>query len=99
MTRPDVPASLPVGLIAELKALVLNAVELPAPDGGLDDNEVLFGPQARLALDSLDGLEISMAIQERFGVRMTDSKETRRALVSIANLAQYLADRQPDRQP
>jgi acyl carrier protein len=79
-------------LIAELKTLVLDAAEKPAPPGGLSDDEVLFGPESRLMLDSLDALQISMAIQQRFGVRMPDSKETRRALTSIANLAQHLAE-------
>lgn len=79
--------------IEELKALVLEAVEKEAPPGGLDDDEPLFGPEARLDLDSLDALQISMAIQGRFGVRMPDSKETRRALVSIANLALHLEER------
>ena len=80
-------------LIAELKAVVLEAAEKTAPEGGLADDEALFGPDSRLALDSLDALQISMAIQERFGVRMTDSKETRRALTSIAHLAQHLSER------
>lgn len=79
--------------IDELKALVLEAVEKDAPPGGLGDDEPLFGPEARLDLDSLDALQISMAIQSRYGVRMPDSKETRRALVSIANLATHLQDR------
>jgi len=79
-------------LIAELKTLVLEAAEKEAPAGGLTDDEVLFGPESRLMLDSLDALQISMAIQQRFGVRMPDSKETRRALTSIANLAQHLAE-------
>jgi acyl carrier protein len=83
----------PAELIAALKTLVLEAAEKQAPDGGLGDDEALFGPEARLALDSLDALQISMAIQERFGVRMPDSKDTRRALVSIASLAQYLHER------
>jgi acyl carrier protein len=83
----------PTDLIAELKTLVLDAAEKTAPAGGLADDEVLFGPASRLALDSLDALQISMAIQQRFGVRMTDSKETRRALTSIAHLAQHLIDR------
>lgn len=83
----------PAELIAALKSLVLQATEKDAPDGGLTDDEILFGPQSRLALDSLDALQISMAIQQRFGVRMTDSKETRRALSSIAHLQQYLHDR------
>ena len=77
-------------LITELKALVLEAAEKQVPEGGLTDDEVLFGLGTRLALDSLDALQISMAIQERFGVRMPDSKDTRRALSSIAHLAQHL---------
>lgn len=79
-------------LIAELKALVLEAAEKTAPGGGLTDDEVLFGPESRLALDSLDALQVSMAIQTRYGLRMPDSKDTRRALTSIAHLAQHLAE-------
>ena len=78
-------------LIAELKALVLEAAEKTVPEGGLTDDEALFGPESRLALDSLDALQVSMAIQERYGVCMPDSKETRRALTSIAHLAQHLS--------
>ena len=77
-------------LLAELKALVLEAAEKPAPEGGLGDDEALFGPESRLALDSLDALQVSMAIQTRYGLRMPDSKDTRRALTSIAHLAQHL---------
>ena len=78
-------------LIAELKTLILEAAEKTEPPGGLGDDEVLFGPDSRLALDSLDALQVSMAIQERYGVRMPDSKETRRALTSIAHLAEHIA--------
>lgn len=81
---------LPDDLLAELKALVLEATEKAEPAGGLADDEALFGPESRLDLDSLDALQLSMAIQERFGVRITDSKETRRALTSVTHLAQYL---------
>ena len=77
-------------MIAELKTVVLQAVERDAPEGGLTDDEPLFGPDARLDLDSLDALQVSMAIQQRYGVRMPDSKDTRRALASIAHLAQHL---------
>ena len=82
-------------LIADLKALILDAAEKEAPPGGLTDDEVLFGPDSRLALDSLDALQVSMAIQERFGVRMPDSKDTRRALSSVAHLAEFLRTRRP----
>lgn len=76
-----------------LKTLILDATDKTEPVGGLADDEILFGPESRLQLDSLDALQISMAIQKRYGVRMPDSKETRRALASLANLAQHLTDR------
>ncbi len=76
--------------IEALKALVLDAAEKEAPAGGLGDDEPLFGPDSRLALDSLDALQVSMAILQRHGVRLNDSKDTRRAMVSIATLADYL---------
>lgn len=74
----------------ELKALVLSSADKDEPQGGLADDEVLFGPESRLMLDSLDALQISMEIQKRYGIRLPDSKETRRALSSISHLAEYL---------
>lgn len=80
-------------LRAELKALILGAADKTEPPDGLSDDEILFGPESRLALDSMDALQISMAIQKRYGVRMADSKETRRALASISALAAHLGAR------
>ena len=80
----------------ELKTLLLDAADKDEPDDGLRHDEVLFGPDSRLGLDSLDALQISMAIQKRYGVRMPDSKDTRRALVSLNNLAEYLSLRQAE---
>ena len=77
----------------ELKALILSAADKDEPSGGVTDDEILFGAESRLSLDSLDALQISMEIQKRYGVRMPDSKETRRALSSIAYLAEYLSAR------
>jgi acyl carrier protein len=77
--------------IAQLKALILEAAEKENPPGGLRDDEELFGPQSRIALDSLDALQISMAIQKKFGIRMADSKETRRSMSSVVGLAKHLS--------
>lgn len=81
--------------VAALKALVLEAAEKPEPPGGLTNDEPLFGNGARVDFDSLDALQISMALQKRYGVRMNDSKETRRAMESIAHLAAYLHQNMP----
>jgi acyl carrier protein len=80
---------------AELKALILAAVDKDEPADGLRDDEPWFGPESRLDLDSLDALQISMAIQKKYGVRMPDSKDTRRALVSLLALAEYLHNHRP----
>jgi acyl carrier protein len=77
----------------EVKNLILEAADKEEPAGGLSADELLFGPESRLLLDSLDALQISMAIQKRYGVRMPDSKETRRALTSLAHLADHLTAR------
>jgi acyl carrier protein len=77
----------------ELKALILYAADKDEPQGGLADDEILFGPESRLMLDSLDALQISMEIQKRYWIRLADSKETRRALTNIAHLAEYLSVR------
>jgi acyl carrier protein len=79
--------------LAELKTLILEAVEKTEPAGGLRDDEPWFGDESRLDLDSLDALQISMAIQKKYGVRMPDSKETRRALASLTTLAEHLRAR------
>ena len=79
----------------ELKVFILEAVEKDEPVGGLREDEPWFGPESRLGLDSLDALQISMAIQKKYGVRMPDSKDTRRALVSLLALAEYLHDHRP----
>jgi acyl carrier protein len=76
--------------LTELKALILAAVDKDEPADGLRDDEPWFGPESRLELDSLDALQISMAIQKKYGVRMPDSKDTRRALVSLLALAEHL---------
>ena len=77
-------------LIAELTALILEATEKALDGLPLAADEAIFGSGARLALDSLDALQVSMALQKRYGVRLVDSKETRRILACVGNLADHL---------
>ncbi|HYU67987.1 MAG TPA: phosphopantetheine-binding protein [Burkholderiales bacterium] len=77
-------------LIAELTALILEATEKTQVAPSLSPEEPIFGTGTRLALDSLDALQVSMALQKRYGIRLTDSKETRRILACVGNLADHL---------
>ncbi len=75
-----------------LKQLLIEACDKECSPADIADDEPLFGPEARLQLDSLDALQISMAIKKQYGLRLADSKETRRILSSIAQLTAYLDD-------
>ncbi|PKO80889.1 MAG: acyl carrier protein [Betaproteobacteria bacterium HGW-Betaproteobacteria-13] len=73
-----------------IKQLIVDACDKDCDPASITDDEILFGPEAPLALDSLDALQLSMAIQKKYGLRLTDSKETRRILSSVSNLAEQL---------
>jgi acyl carrier protein len=92
MTRPDPQwKDAREELSAVIKRLIVEACDKEIDPQSIGDDEVLFGPAARLALDSLDALQVSMALQKRFGIRLVDSKETRRILANVASLADFLA--------
>jgi acyl carrier protein len=77
-------------LISELTALILEETGKTLDGPPLAAGETIFGRDSRLALDSLDALQVSMALQKRYGVRLLDSKETRRILACVGNLADHL---------
>ncbi len=56
----------------------------------IDDDVLLFSDACALELDSLDALQISVALLNRFGVRITDSKSFRRHVTTINELADYI---------
>ncbi|MCL2075581.1 MAG: phosphopantetheine-binding protein [Betaproteobacteria bacterium] len=76
-----------------LKTLIVQACDKDCDPASIGDDEILFGAGTRLALDSLDALQLSMALQKKFGIRITDSKETRLIFANVANLAAWLKDR------
>ncbi len=82
----------------ELKALIIQTLELE--DLTIDDiatNEPLF--EEGLGLDSIDALEIGLALQQKYGVEIDeDSEETRVHFASIANLARFVAGEQAIKQ-
>ncbi|MGQ0586073.1 MAG: phosphopantetheine-binding protein [Gammaproteobacteria bacterium] len=73
-----------------LKTLIVTEADKAVAPDTIGDDEALFGPQSALKLDSIDGLQISMALQVHFGVRITDPKELIRVMRSINVLADHL---------
>lgn len=80
----------PEELKHDLKAMVVTECDKAVDPESIADDEPLFGSQTRLQLDSIDALQLSMALQKRFGIRLTDSKELRQAFASVAVLVDYI---------
>ena len=78
-------------LEGEMKALIVEVLNLEdvAPDA-IDSEAPLFVDG--LALDSIDALELGLALQKRYGVSLkAESEDTRRHFASVAALARFVA--------
>lgn len=79
-------------LSLKLKQLIITESEkedILSPEA-LTDDEPLFGPESRLSLDSLDALQISVALKEQFNVRLQGDREVRKHMMNVADLTHYV---------
>ena len=58
------------------------------------DDEVLFGRKSRIALDSLDALQLSLVLKKKFAISIEGSKETRQHLQSVNSIAKLILAKQ-----
>ncbi len=77
----------------EIKELLISCLNLEdlSPEA-IDPEQALF--VEGLGLDSIDALELGLALQQRYGVSMSaDSEQTRKHFASIRALAQFVAEK------
>lgn len=75
----------------DIKALIVTTMSLEdvAADD-IDSDAPLFNEG--LGLDSIDALELGLALQKRYGVSLAaDSEETRRHFANVRSLAAFVA--------
>lgn len=81
-------------LKAELKELIVRELNLEGREpGSIVDDAQLFGEG--LGLDSLDALQLAMAVEEHFKVRIPEGPEGRVAFASVSALARWILDHPP----
>ena len=76
----------------EIKLLIIEALELEdiAPDDIITD-EALFGDG--LGLDSIDALELGLALKKHFNITLTSNKEeNKKHFYSVATLAEFIRE-------
>ena len=77
-------------LRSQIKRLVIKELDLrDRSEADIVDDAPLFGDG--LGLDSLDALQVAMAIEERFGVRIPEGDEAKAIFASVSSIADYVA--------
>ncbi|VVN37844.1 Acyl carrier protein [Pseudomonas fluorescens] len=83
-----------VSLKHEIKQLIIDALgleDISAQDIG--DDQTLFGEG--LGLDSVDALELGLAIQKKYGIKIdADAKDNRNHFSNVASLAAFVTAKQ-----
>lgn len=74
----------------ELKKIIIEACEKELDPESISDTDSLVGLGSKLELDSLDVLQINVALANRYKVRIEDSKHARRVMKSVNALADFV---------
>ena len=80
-------------LALELKQLIIDTLDLEDISvEDIDDNAPLF--IEGLGLDSIDALELGVALQKRYGIKLdAEAEDTRKHFANITNLCALVAAR------
>lgn len=74
----------------ELKQLIIKECDKNIAPEQIADDAVLIGSEGELALDSLDALQIALAVKQQYGKRIDGNNQTRAALTSVNTLADFI---------
>lgn len=80
-------------LTTELKQLIIDSLDLEDITVADIDNQAPLFVEG-LGLDSIDALELGIALQKRYGIKLdAEAEETRTHFASIQNLAALVSER------
>ncbi|HVM48500.1 MAG TPA: phosphopantetheine-binding protein [Candidatus Acidoferrum sp.] len=77
-------------LKAEIKQLMVENLMLQVTAEEIGDEQPLFGPGS-LGLDSVDALQLVVALDKKYGLKVPDPEAARRILQSVTTMAQAVA--------
>ena len=76
--------------LVEIIFEVCNVTDHTPEELGRED--ALIGPGSPLGLDSLDSLEIAVAVGKKYGVRIANQNSARKVLVSLRTLSDFVRE-------
>lgn len=83
-------------LLDELKTLIVDSLDLEdVSKEDIDVDAPLFSPTEGLGLDSIDALELAVALSKKYGVTLkADDEKTRAVFSSVRSLAEHISESQ-----
>jgi len=76
-------------LNSRIKKMMVESLMLKIQPEEIGDDTLLFSPEG-LALDSIDALELAVAIEKNFGVATPNAETAREAFVSVNTIAAHI---------
>jgi len=77
----------------EIKKLIMSTLSIEDVNlDDVDDEKPLFGGDNALTLDSVDAIEVIMAIQRTYGIRISDQNIARQVISSINSIARFITE-------
>lgn len=73
----------------DLRSLLMENCMLNVEPEEIQEDTALFGPGS-LGLDSIDALQITVAVEQKYGVPIKDPAVARQVLVSLGSLQAWL---------
>jgi acyl carrier protein len=77
----------------EIKALMVDNLMLQLTASEIGDEQLLFGPGS-LGLDSVDALQLVVALDKNYGLKIPDPNTAREVLQSVTSIAEAIARHQ-----
>ena len=74
----------------QIRELLVETLMLTVPAAEITDDRPLFGPGG-LGLDSVDALQLVVALDKNYGLKITDAEVARQTLASVASIAKAVA--------
>ncbi len=75
----------------EIKKLIITTLSIDEVEpSSIEDDNPLFEQGNPLGLDSIDALELVMALQEKYGVRLDNKNQSRFILRTVSSIAEFI---------
>ena len=87
----------PQQLKTQIKCMLVEDLMLQITPEEIGDGQPLFGPGS-LGLDSVDALQLVVALDKNYGLKIPDAAVARKTLSTVNNIAEAIESHQAGRQ-